>query len=104
MSVYLDNPDMPPDSDFEPGEHCHLVGGNKARLLDPRRTPVSVIEVRLDTGTFVIRIDDFEDKGATWEIPFEGVGVTSSRSAAPVHRNQLLRSTTRPSSGSTARW
>ena len=75
MSVYLDNPDMPPDSDFEPGEHCHLVVGNKARLLDLRRTPVSVIEVRLDTGTFVIRIDDFEDKGATWEIPFEGVGV-----------------------------
>jgi len=37
------------------------------RLLDSRRTPVSVVEVRLDTGTFVIRIDGFEDKGATWE-------------------------------------
>ena len=74
MSVYLDNPDTPPDSDFEPPEHSHLVVGNKARLLDPRRTPVSVVELRLDTGTFVIRIDDYEDKGATWEIPFEGVG------------------------------
>ncbi len=74
MSVYLDNPDMPPDSDFEPGEHDHLVVGNKGRLRDPRRTPVSVVEIRIDTGTFVIRIDDFEDKGATWEIPFEGVG------------------------------
>jgi hypothetical protein len=48
--------------------------GNKARLLDPRRTPVSVLEILGRTGTFVIRIDDFEDKGATWEIPFEGVG------------------------------
>jgi len=74
MSVNLDNPDMAPDSDFEPGEHHHLVVGNKARLLDPRRTPVSVVEILGRTGTFVIRIDDFEDKGATWEIPFEGVG------------------------------
>ena len=75
MSIYLENSDMPPDSDFEPGEHRHLVVGNKGRLLDSRRTPVSVVEVRIDTGTFVLRIDDFEDKGATWEIPFEGVGV-----------------------------
>ena len=75
MSIYLDNPDLAPDSDFEPGAHRHLVVGNKGRLLDSRRTPVSVVEVRVAVGTFVIRIDDFEDKGATWEIPFEGVGM-----------------------------
>lgn len=73
MSVYLENSDMAPDSEFEPGELAHLVAGNTGCLLDPRRTPISVIEISVDVGSFVIRIDDFEDTGATWEIPFEGV-------------------------------
>ncbi len=73
MSVYLSNPKAPPDSQFEPGELCHLVIGNAGRLLDPRRTPVAVVDVKPESGTFAIRIDDFEDKGAHWEIPFEDV-------------------------------
>ncbi len=55
MSIYLDNPDLAPDSDFEPGAHRHLVVSNKGRLLDSRRTPVSVVEVRVAVGTPVPR-------------------------------------------------
>ncbi len=73
MSIYLDNPDLAPDSDFEPGAHRHLVVGNKGRLLDSRRTPVSVVEVRVAVGTFVIRIDDFEDKGVEAARPAQPV-------------------------------
>lgn len=71
--VYQFNHLAPPDEQFEPGRLAHLVVGNTCRLLDPRRTPLTVIAVKPATGTFLARIDDFEDKGATWEIDFEGV-------------------------------
>jgi hypothetical protein len=73
MSIYASADDPAPDSEVEPGALTHLVVGNAGRLLDARRTPVSVVAVRPRVGMFVIRIDEFEDKGATWEIPFEGV-------------------------------
>jgi hypothetical protein len=73
MSVYLSNPNAPPDAAFEPGELHHVVVGNTGRCLDTRRTPVSVVDIRVDTGQFVVRIDDFEDRGAEWVIPFERV-------------------------------
>lgn len=72
-SVYQFNPDAPADDAFEPGRLAHLVVGNACRLLDPRRTPFTVIAIKPVTGTFIARIDDFEDKGATWEVPFEDV-------------------------------
>ncbi|MCP4449689.1 MAG: hypothetical protein GY811_30815 [Myxococcales bacterium] len=50
------------------------MAGREGRCLDPRRTPIRVVEVRSSTGTFVAQILDFEDKGATWEITFESVG------------------------------
>ena len=62
MSVYLKREDAPPDSEFEPGALHHLVAGNAGRVLDPRRTPITIVDIRPDTGTFVLRIDDFEDK------------------------------------------
>lgn len=73
MSVYMTNPDALPDSGFQPGGFHHLVLGNTGRLLDPRRTPVTITAIRSETATFVVRIDDFEDRGALWEIPFEDV-------------------------------
>src|SRR5688500_18677102 len=85
--IYQSNPDRAPDSEFVPGELALLVPGNAARLLDPRRTPVRVIEVRPETGSFVLELLDFEDKGARWVIPFEGVGAyqfaRDSRRATP---------------------
>ena len=94
MSIYLDKRDMPPESEFEPGEIAHLVVGNTGRLLDPRRTPVSVVEIRIDVGSFVIRIEDFEDSGTTWEIPFEGVSAyqfAADSARAPASALQLYR-------------
>jgi len=73
MSVYQSSPDAAPDSDFEPGSLYHLVPGNRGRMLDPRRTPVSVAEVRPKTGFIVLRIDAFEDAGAIWQVPLEEI-------------------------------
>jgi len=73
MSVYESDPDAMPDSEFEPGSLHHLVVGNTGRLLDARRTPVTIVDLRTDTGFVLLRLDDFEDTGATWEVPFEGV-------------------------------
>jgi hypothetical protein len=71
MSIYQSDPDAAPDSEFEPGTLHHLVAGNTGRLLDARRTPVTVTEVRIPTGTFCVRIEAFEDAGAVWESPME---------------------------------
>lgn len=65
---------MAPDSAFEPGELRHLVAGNAGRLLDARRTPITIVEISLAAGVFVVRIDDFEDRGALWQAAFEDVG------------------------------
>ncbi len=73
-AVYSSDPHSLPDSDFEPGTVAHLVGGNTGRLLDARRTPVRVREVRLHDGMFEVEILDFEDAGAVWEVPFEDAG------------------------------
>lgn len=62
-----------PDEDFEPGELAHLVPGNPGRLLDFRRTPVSITGVRPDVGLFNLEITAFEDAGAIWEMPLEKV-------------------------------
>jgi hypothetical protein len=74
MPVYQKADRPRPDSDFEPGTLAQLVPGVRGRLLDPRRTPVSVVEVRPATGFVLIRVEGFEDAGAVWEIPLEDVG------------------------------
>ena len=71
VSIYQSSPDPRPDSDYEPGALRHLVAGNRGRLLDARRTPVSVIEVQPTVGFVHIRIEGFEDEGAVWLIPLE---------------------------------
>jgi hypothetical protein len=73
MSIYQSNEDRLPDSEFEPGQYSHLVVGNHGRLLDPRRTPVGIVDMRTSLGMFLVQIEDFEDKGAIWKIPFEQV-------------------------------
>ena len=88
-SVYQYDPDRAPDSAFVPGEPRHLVAGNRARLLDMRRTPVHVTRVLPESGFFEVHIDAFEDVGARWLIPleevtsyqFEANGATASQEA-----------------------
>jgi hypothetical protein len=72
-SPFQYNPNRLPDSHFERGSLDHLVVGNEARALDYRRTPLRVREIRESSGLIVFEILDFEDKGNTWEIPFEDV-------------------------------
>jgi hypothetical protein len=72
--IYASDPDAAEDSQFEPAALRHLVVGNRGRLLDARRTPVSVSAVVPGRGAFVVRIDAFEDAGAEWELPLEDVG------------------------------
>ncbi len=72
--VYQFNPDMLPDTCFHAGDLKYVVPGNECRLLDLRRTPLRVVDVKRSTGFFVVEILDFEDKGWRWELPFESVG------------------------------
>jgi hypothetical protein len=73
MSIYQRDPNRKPDTEFEGGELRHLVVGNRGRLLDPRRTPVQIVDLDGRTGQFVVEITAFEDEGARWVVPFEGV-------------------------------
>jgi hypothetical protein len=67
-TVYAWNPDPLPDAAFASGELHYLVAGNRGRMLDARRTPVTVVDVAAARGAFVVRIDAFEDTGTTWEL------------------------------------
>jgi hypothetical protein len=71
--IYLSDPPGAPDAGFVPGELRHLVVGNRGRLLDARRTPVTVTAVAPRTGGFEVEIDAFEDVGARWELPLQDV-------------------------------
>jgi hypothetical protein len=73
LPVYASDPEAAPDEEFEPGRLEHLVVGNAGRLLDPRRTPVSVIGIDLASGLFLAEVRAFEDQGARWRVPFEEV-------------------------------
>ncbi len=73
MSIHQHDPNAAPDTDYEPGDLRHLVVGNRGRMLDWRRTPVSVTGLQPESGFVVLRVDGFEDAGATWRIPFEDV-------------------------------
>jgi len=72
--AYASDPDPAPDRDFLPGELGHLVVGNPGRLLDARRTPVTLMRVDPDRGAFEVEIGAFEDARACWELPLEDVG------------------------------
>jgi hypothetical protein len=72
--IYESDPEAAPDSEFVPGELALLVVGNRGRLLDARRTPVTVTAVRPATGDFEIEVGAFEDAGARWVLPLRDVG------------------------------
>jgi hypothetical protein len=66
--VYAADPRPRPDSDFVAGALRQLVAGNRGRLLDARRTPVTVVAVAAERGAFAVRIEAFEDAGAEWDL------------------------------------
>ena len=69
--VYQFKSDMLPDTYFHLGSLKYIVPGNEGRLLDPRRTPVRVLDMKRKSGFFVLEVLDFEDKGALWKLPLE---------------------------------
>jgi hypothetical protein len=71
MAVYQSDPEMEDDSGFVTGSLAHLVEGSQGRLLDARRTPITVLGVDAPRGSFAVRIDAFEDQGARWELALE---------------------------------
>ncbi len=71
--VYQSDPDPASDADYEPGRLSHVVVGNHGRMLDSRRTPITITAVTADTGAFELEIGAFEDEGARWELSLEEI-------------------------------
>jgi hypothetical protein len=71
--IYASDPDAAPDAEFVPGELSDLVAGNRGRLLDARRTPVTIVAVTPQKGSFELEIGGFEDAGSHWELPLHDV-------------------------------
>lgn len=67
--VYQSDPAAEPDSNFVAGELGLAQAGNRGRLLDARRTPLSLTAVDLERCEIEVRIDAFEDQGARWRLP-----------------------------------
>lgn len=84
MAVYESSPEMEDDSGFVAGELAHLLAGNRGRLLDARRTPVTVVDVDGARGSFSVLIEAFEDRGARWELGLEEVARFQFPHDAPV--------------------
>jgi hypothetical protein len=72
-SVHQFNENRRPDHEFIAGAVKFLVAGNACRLKDRRRTPGFIETIFNDSGMFRWRINDFEDSGKYWDVPFEDV-------------------------------
>ncbi len=72
-SIYQYDPQPVPDSDFVDAELSHLLAGNRGRLRDVRRTPLTVTGVTPAIGSFEVEIDAFEDQGARWQLPLTAI-------------------------------
>lgn len=70
-SVYESDPDQLPDSEFTPGDLSLLHPGNVGRMLDPRRTPIRIIDVMPEIGMFELEVAGFEDSGTRWILDLE---------------------------------
>jgi hypothetical protein len=71
--IHAFDPAMAPDAEFVAGTPALLLPGNTGRMLDRRRTPVRVAELKLETGTWICEVLAFEDQGARWALPCEAV-------------------------------
>jgi hypothetical protein len=88
--VYANDEHPAPDSAFASGELRHLVVGNRGRLLDARRTPITVVDVAPQRGSFIVRVEAFEDTGARWELGLEEIKrFQFARTATPATETAL---------------
>ena len=89
-TIYASDPNSAPDSEFRPGELRYLVVGNRGRLLDTRRTPITVTAIDPVRGSFEVEIGAFEDAGARWELPFEDVARFQFASGCSVAADDMV--------------
>jgi hypothetical protein len=88
--VYASDPGQADDSGFVAADLRHLAAGNRGRLLDPRRTPITVVDVAPERGSFSVRVGAFEDEGARWELGLEEiVRFQFAHDAVPVSDERL---------------
>ena len=88
--IYEHDVDAAPDEAFGAGTLGHLAIGNRGRMLDPRRTPVTITDVDASRGMFGVRVEAFEDVGACWQLPIEDVShFQFERGAARLQRSDL---------------
>ncbi len=97
--VYESDPGAEPDANFVAGEIALAVAGNRGRLLDARRTPLSLTAVDPERCEIEVRIDAFEDQGARWRLPAWEITrlqfAKDSRLASPEVAAQLERAVER---------
>jgi hypothetical protein len=73
-AIYQSDPDAASDDEYVVGELYHALTGNRGRLRDARRTPLSITSVDPERGEIEVRIDAFEDRGARWRVPVWEIG------------------------------
>ena len=88
--MHMRDPEQRPDTEFELGTLSHLVVGNAGRLLDSRRTPVRIVALHPQRGSWELEILAFEDAGGRWDLPYEQVSSFQfALGAARVHESAL---------------
>ncbi|MGH2850768.1 MAG: hypothetical protein ACRDLP_09150 [Solirubrobacteraceae bacterium] len=71
--VYQSDPQPAPERDFQPADLRLLAVGNRGRLLDARRTPIEIVAVSPQVGSFVVEVRAFEDAGVRWELALDEI-------------------------------
>ncbi|MGH3263230.1 MAG: hypothetical protein ACRDNS_14675 [Trebonia sp.] len=84
--VYQSDPDAAPDAEFVRGELSLAVPGNRARLLDARRTPLLLTDVIAQRGEIEVLVEAFEHKGVRWRLPLWEIARLQFTPTAPGHR------------------
>lgn len=97
--VYQSDPAAEPDSKFLTGDLALAVAGNRGRLRDARRTPLSLTAVDPVRCEIEVRIDAFEDRGARWRLPAWEISrlqlALDSQRASPAATAELRRAVQR---------
>jgi hypothetical protein len=88
--IYQPDPEPAPDTGFVAADLSHLRAGNRGRLLDARRTPLTVTDVMPSIGGFEVEIDAFEDRGARWQLPLTAIDRLQFPADAPRTSEQVF--------------
>lgn len=102
--VYESDARPAPDSEFLAGELALAVAGNRGRLRDARRMPVSLTAVDPARCEIEVRIDAFEDRGVRWRLPAWEITRLQLRPLAGAPRRRPRQDCDMRSIGSNVPW